>query len=40
MSQSIIELKNVNIYQGETIVLSDVNISIDKSEFVYLVGKT
>ena len=40
MSQSIIELKNVNIYQGDTIVLSDVNISIDKSEFVYLVGKT
>ncbi len=40
MSQSIIELKNVNIYQGDSIVLSDVNISIDKSEFVYLVGKT
>ena len=35
MSQSIIDLKNVNIYQGDTIVLSDVNISIDKSEFVY-----
>ena len=40
MSQSIIELKEVNIYQGETLILSDVNISIDKGEFVYLVGKT
>ena len=40
MSQSIIELKNVNIYQGSNLVLSDVNISLDKGEFVYLVGKT
>lgn len=40
MSQSIIELKNVNIFQGENLVLSDVNISVDKGEFVYLVGKT
>ena len=40
MSQSIIELKNVNIYQGDNLVLSDVNISVDKGEFVYLVGKT
>jgi cell division transport system ATP-binding protein len=40
MSQAIIELKNVNIYQGSTLVLSDVNISVDKGEFVYLVGKT
>ncbi len=40
MSQSIIELTNVNIYQSDTIVLSDVNISVDKGEFVYLVGKT
>jgi cell division transport system ATP-binding protein len=40
MSQSIIELKNVNIYQGDNLILSDVNISVDKGEFVYLVGKT
>ena len=40
MSQSIIELKNVNIYQGDNLVLSDVNISVEKGEFVYLVGKT
>ncbi|MEO6583060.1 MAG: ATP-binding cassette domain-containing protein, partial [Ferruginibacter sp.] len=40
MSQSIIELKNVNIYQGESLILSDVNLSLEKGEFAYLVGKT
>ena len=40
MSQAIVELKQVNIYQGKNLILSDVNISIDKAEFVYLVGKT
>lgn len=40
MSQSIIELSKVNIYQSESLILSDVNISVDKGEFVYLVGKT
>lgn len=40
MSQSVIELKNVNIYQGDSMILSDVNIALDKGEFVYLVGKT
>jgi cell division transport system ATP-binding protein len=40
MSQAIVELKHVNIYQSATLILSDVNISVDKGEFVYLVGKT
>ena len=40
MSQSIVELKNVNIYQSNSLILSDVNISVNKGEFVYLVGKT
>ena len=40
MSQSIVELRNVNIYQGCSLILSEVNISVDKGEFVYLVGKT
>jgi cell division transport system ATP-binding protein len=40
MSQAIIELKNVKIFQGSNLILSDVNISVDKAEFVYLVGKT
>lgn len=40
MSQAIVELKNVNIYQGNNLILSDVNISVEKGEFVYMVGKT
>jgi len=40
MSQSVISLSKVNIYQGTNLVLNDVNITIEKGEFVYLVGKT
>lgn len=40
MSQAILELKRVKIFQGKSLILSDVNISVDKGEFVYLVGKT
>ena len=40
MAEPIVELKNVNIYQGESLVLSDVNIIVNRGEFVYLVGKT
>lgn len=40
MVEPIVELKNVNIYQGDSLILSDVNISVNKGEFVYLVGKT
>lgn len=40
MAEKIIELRNANIYQGNSLILQDVNISVDKGEFVYLVGKT
>lgn len=40
MQDSIIELKHVNIYQGSNLVLQDVNLTVQKGEFVYLVGKT
>jgi len=40
MSDNIIELKHVNIYQSGSPVLQDVNLSVRKGEFVYLVGKT
>lgn len=40
MAQSVIELKNVNIYQANNLVLQNVNITVEKGEFVYLVGKT
>jgi cell division transport system ATP-binding protein len=41
MSENIIvDLKEVNIYQRKSLVLSDVNLTIGKSEFVYLIGRT
>ena len=40
MQDSIIELKGVNIYQGKSLILQDVNLAVRKGEFVYLVGKT
>ncbi|MCG7860274.1 ABC transporter ATP-binding protein, partial [Flavihumibacter sediminis] len=40
MAEKIIELRNANIYQGSNLILQDVNITINRGEFVYLVGKT
>ncbi|HEY4209405.1 MAG TPA: ATP-binding cassette domain-containing protein [Puia sp.] len=40
MAEIIVELKHANIYQGANLVLQDVNIVVNKGEFVYLVGKT
>lgn len=40
MAEKIVELKSVNIYQGKSLILEDVNISVNRGEFVYLVGKT
>ncbi len=37
---TIIELDSVTIFQREVLVLSDVNLKIEKGEFVYLIGKT
>ena len=33
-------MHNANIYQGDNLVLQDVNLRVNKGEFVYLVGKT
>ncbi len=40
MSEAILSLQNAQIFQRENLVLKDVNIKIDKGEFVYLIGKT
>jgi cell division transport system ATP-binding protein len=40
MAETILELRNANIYQGDSLILQDVNFSVQKGEFVYLVGKT
>ena len=40
MREVIVELRNANIYQGKNLILQDVNLTVNKGEFVYLVGKT
>ncbi len=40
MSETVVSLRGVNIYQSNTLILQDVNFTIEKGEFVYLVGKT
>ena len=40
MSEIVLQLKNVSIYQGDSLVLSDVNVEMKKGDFVYLIGKT
>lgn len=37
---TIIEFNNAAVFQGEMLVLNEVNISIEKGEFIYLIGKT
>jgi len=37
---SIVSLEQVNIYQGENLVLSNVNLEVGVGEFIYLIGKT
>jgi cell division transport system ATP-binding protein len=40
MSAPILTLQNAKIFQRENLVLSNVNLQINKGEFVYLIGKT
>jgi cell division transport system ATP-binding protein len=37
---TIIELEDVAVFQREILVLSAVNLTVEKGEFVYLIGKT
>ncbi|MDD2961990.1 MAG: ATP-binding cassette domain-containing protein [Muribaculaceae bacterium] len=37
--EKIIDYKNVELHRKELIVLKDVNLSIERGEFVYLIGK-
>ena len=40
MSQSVLSLKNVTIYQDNNPVLTDVNLEVKHGEFIYLIGRT
>lgn len=40
MSHPVLHLSNAAIYQRENLILSDVHVTINKGDFVYLIGKT
>jgi len=40
MSQPILFLRNVTIYQEEKVILNNVNLEVNQGEFIYLIGKT
>jgi cell division transport system ATP-binding protein len=37
---TIVDLKNVHIFQQDHLILNDVNVEIHRGEFIYLIGKT
>ena len=40
MSNSVLKLENVSIFQNNNLILSEVNVDVNEGEFVYLIGKT
>ena len=40
MLDIVISIENANIFQGDSLILRDVNFTVNKGEFIYLVGKT
>ena len=39
-SDHIIELENISVYQNQVLILANVNLTVSKGEFVYLIGRT
>src|ERR1700741_4501909 len=35
-----VSLRNVNVYQGKSLILSNVDLEVMKGDFIYLIGKT
>jgi len=40
MSQPVLSLKNVTIFQENNAVLTDINLEVNHGEFLYIIGKT
>ncbi|MDA9126056.1 ATP-binding cassette domain-containing protein [Flavobacteriaceae bacterium] len=40
MSNSVLKLENVSIFQNDNLILSEVNVDVKEGDFVYLIGKT
>jgi cell division transport system ATP-binding protein len=39
MSQAVLSLKNVTIYQEDKVILSNINLEVKRGEFLYVIGK-
>ena len=40
MKKTVVHLENADIYQRDNLVLSKVNLTLEKGDFYYLIGKT
>lgn len=40
MSEAVLSLKNVSIYQSNRVILSNINLEVNHGEFIYIIGKT
>ncbi|HEX8562852.1 MAG TPA: ATP-binding cassette domain-containing protein [Flavobacterium sp.] len=40
MSEHVVTLKNVTIYQDHRVILSNVNLEVNNGDFIYIIGKT
>ncbi|WP_333879179.1 cell division ATP-binding protein FtsE [Flavobacterium sp.] len=40
MSQTVLSLKDVTIYQENKVILSQINLDVKEGEFLYIIGKT
>jgi cell division transport system ATP-binding protein len=40
MSETVLSLKNVTIYQENRVILSQINLEVKEGEFLYIIGKT
>lgn len=40
MSESVLSLRNVSIYQSNKVILSNINLEVKHGEFIYIIGKT
>ena len=40
MDEYVVQITDANIHQDDSLILSDINFTISKGEFVYLIGRT
>ncbi|PRX53878.1 cell division ATP-binding protein FtsE [Flagellimonas meridianipacifica] len=40
MSETIVQLEDVSVFQRENLILNEINLEVKKGEFVYVIGKT